>query len=162
MKEIENKEPMIFDIHVAEGSHYEVGKQRAITMKEHYSEDIPYFISPMEGQSYISALTARKRMISIDKICPGFVDEIHGFADEIGIEPEKIICFANSYHNSPHCCQFAVLPSNTIDGHFYVGRSYEYFVRDERSLCVTRVTGKPKLIGFSLQNAGITQITFKS
>ncbi len=150
----ENKEPMIFDIHVAEGSHYEVGKQRAITLKENYPEDIAYYISPMEGQDYISAATAHKRMMLIDKICPGFVDEVQGFADEVGTEPEKMICYANSYHNSQHCCQFAVLPSNTSDGHFYVGRSYEYFVRDERSLCITRVTGKPKHIGFSLQNAG--------
>lgn len=150
----ENKEPMIFDIHVAEGSHYEVGKQRAITLKENYPEDVAYYISPMEGQDYISAATAHKRMMLIDKICPGFVDEIQGFADEVGTEPEKMICYANSYHNSQHCCQFAVLPSNTSDGHFYVGRSYEYFVRDERSLCITRVSGKPKHIGFSLQNAG--------
>lgn len=41
------KLPMIFDIHVAEGSHYEVGKQRAMTLKQHYPEDVPYFISPM-------------------------------------------------------------------------------------------------------------------
>ncbi|WP_010497419.1 C45 family autoproteolytic acyltransferase/hydolase [Paenibacillus elgii] len=150
----ENKEPMIFDIHVAEGSHYEVGKQRAITLKENYPEDVAYYISPIEGQDYISAATAHKRMMLIDQICPGFVDEIQGFADEVGTEPEKMICYANSYHNSQHCCQFAVLPSNTSDGHFYVGRSYEYFVRDERSLCITRVTGKPKHIGFSLQNAG--------
>ncbi|NEN82330.1 C45 family autoproteolytic acyltransferase/hydolase [Paenibacillus elgii] len=150
----ENKEPMIFDIHVAEGSHYEVGKQRAITLKENYPEDIAYYISPMEGQDYISAATAHKRMMLIDKISPGFVDEVQGFADEVGTEPEKMICYANSYHNSQHCCQFAVIPSNTSDGHFYVGRSYEYFVRDERSLCITRVTGKPKHIGFSLQNAG--------
>lgn len=150
----ENKEPMIFDIHVAEGSNYEVGKQRAITLKKHYPEDVAYYISPMEGQDYIAAATAHKRMMLIDKICPGFVDEIQGFADEIGAEPEKMICYANSYHNSQHCCQIAVLPSNTSDGHFYVGRSYEYFVRDERSLCITRVTGKPKHIGFSLQNAG--------
>ncbi|MGG1632999.1 C45 family autoproteolytic acyltransferase/hydolase [Paenibacillus sp. NRS-1760] len=145
---------MIFDIHVAEGSSYEVGKQRAITMKENYPDDIPYFISPMEGQDYISLATAHRRMMLIDKICPGFVDEVQGFSDEVGIEPEKIICFSNSYHNSHNCCQFGVLPSNTSDGHFYVGRSYEYFVRDERSLCITRVTGKPKHIGFSLQNAG--------
>lgn len=154
MDKNEKKEPMIFDIHVAEGSNYEVGKQRAITLKENYPDDIPYFISPMEGQSYISAATAHRRMMTIDKICPGFADEIQGFADEVGIESEKIICYANSYHDSHHCCQFAVLPSNTSDGHFYVGRSYEYFVRDERSLCITRVTGKPKHIGFSLQNAG--------
>ncbi|SHE15114.1 Predicted choloylglycine hydrolase [Chlamydia abortus] len=107
-----------------------------------------------EGHDYIPAATAHKRMMLIDKICPGFVDEVQGFADEVGVEPEKILCYANSYRNSPHCCQFAVLPSNTSDGHFYVGRSYEYFVRDERSLCITRVTGKPKHMGFSLQNAG--------
>lgn len=156
MKSNVQKEPMIFDIHVAEGSHYEVGKQRAITLKQNYPEDILYYISPMEGQDYISAATAHKRMMMIDKICPGFTDEVQGFADEVNTDPEKIICYANSYHNSPHCCQFAVLPSNTSDGHFYVGRSYEYFVRDERSLCITRVTGKPKHIGFSLQNAGRT------
>lgn len=150
----EKKEPMIFDIHVAEGSNYEVGKQRAITLKKNYPDDVAYFISPMEGQDYIAAATAHKRMMLIDKICPGFVDEIQGFADEVGTEPEKMICYANSYHSSHHCCQIAVLPSNTSDGHFYVGRSYEYFVRDERSLCITRVTGKPKHIGFSLQNAG--------
>lgn len=150
----EKKDPMIFDIHVAEGSHYEVGRQRAITLKENYPEDISYFISPMEGRDYLSPAIAHKRMMLIDKICPGFVDEIQGFADVVGIESEKIIGYANSYHDSPHCCQFAVLPSNTSNGHFYVGRSYEYFVRDERSLCITRVTGKPKHIGFSLQNAG--------
>ncbi|GIP00635.1 hypothetical protein J14TS5_57200 [Paenibacillus lautus] len=55
--------PNFFDIHVAEGSHYEVGKQRAITMKEHYSEDIPYFTSPIKGQNYITASTSHKRMI---------------------------------------------------------------------------------------------------
>lgn len=156
MKSKVQKEPMIFDIHVAEGSHYEVGKQRAITLKQHYPEDILYYIRPMEGQDYISAATAHKRMMIIDKICPGFTEEVQGFADEVNMEPEKIICYANSYHNSPHCCQFAVLPSNTSDGHCYVGRSYEYFVRDERSLCITRVTGKPKHIGFSLQLAGRT------
>ncbi|OPA75132.1 choloylglycine hydrolase [Paenibacillus selenitireducens] len=150
----DQKEPMIFDIHVAEGSNYEVGKQRAITFKKNYPEDIPYFISPMEGQDYITAATAHKRMMMIEKICPGFTDEIQGFADEVHMAPEKMLCYANSYHDSQHCCQFAVLPSNTSDGHFYVGRSYEYFVRDERSLCITRVTGKPKHIGFSLQNAG--------
>ncbi|MBE9916860.1 choloylglycine hydrolase [Paenibacillus donghaensis] len=154
MKAHAEKEPMIFDIHVTEGSHYEVGKQRAITFKESYPDDIAYFISPMEGRDYISAAQAHKRMMMIDSICPGFVDEVQGFADELNVEAEKIICYANSYHDSPHCCQFAVLPENTSDGHFYVGRSYEYFVRDERSLCITRVTGKPKHMGFSLQNAG--------
>ncbi|MFE0558467.1 hypothetical protein ACFW1P_21360 [Paenibacillus sp. NPDC058910] len=154
MNKNKEKDPMIFDIHVAEGSHYMVGKQRAITMKEHYSEDIPYFTSPIEGQNYITASTAHKRMILIEKICSGFVDEIQGFADEVGIEPERIICYANSYHNSPHFCQFAVQPSNTSDGHFYVGRSYEYFVRDERSLCITRVTGKPSHIGFPCKTPG--------
>ncbi|GIP30379.1 choloylglycine hydrolase [Paenibacillus sp. J23TS9] len=154
METLVQKEPMIFDIHVTEGSHYEVGKQRAVTLKEHYPDDIAYFISPMEGQNYISAAQAHKKMMMIDSICPGFTDEIQGFADELNFEAEKIICYANSYHQSPHCCQFAVLPENTSDGHLYVGRSYEYFVKDERSLCVTRVTGKPKHMGFSLQNAG--------
>ncbi|BFH60336.1 hypothetical protein [Paenibacillus azoreducens] len=52
MKAHAEKEPMIFDIHVTEGSHYEVGKQRAITFKESYPDDIAYFISPMEGRDY--------------------------------------------------------------------------------------------------------------
>ncbi|GMX65039.1 hypothetical protein Elgi_43090 [Paenibacillus elgii] len=56
----------------------EVGKQRAITLKKHYPEDVAYYISPMEGQDYIAAATAHKRMMLIDKICPGFVDEIQG------------------------------------------------------------------------------------
>ncbi|MCJ7842836.1 hypothetical protein MUB24_18525 [Lederbergia sp. NSJ-179] len=32
MENSDQKEPMIFDIHVTEGTHYEVGKQRAITL----------------------------------------------------------------------------------------------------------------------------------
>lgn len=154
MENSDQKEPMIFDVHVTEGTHYEVGKQRAITFKEHYPEDIDYFITPMEGEDFLCAKEAHKRMMVIDKTCPGFTDEIQGFADEINIEPEKIVCYANSFHSAPNCCQFAVHPSNSSDGHFYVGRSYEYFVRDERSLCITRVEGKPKHMGFSLQNAG--------
>ncbi|RJG22638.1 choloylglycine hydrolase [Paenibacillus thiaminolyticus] len=150
MENSDHKEPMIFDIHVTEGTHYEVGKQRAITFKEHYPEDIDYYITPMEGKDFLCSTEAHKRMMMIDKMCPGFTDEIQGFADEINTEPEKIVCYANSFHTAPNCCQFAVLPSNTSDGHFYVGRSYEYFVRDERSLCITRVKGKPKHMGFSL------------
>ncbi|BFH14040.1 hypothetical protein WJ0W_003600 [Paenibacillus melissococcoides] len=30
----------------------------------------------------------------IEKICPGFTDEVQGFADEVEPEPEKIICYA--------------------------------------------------------------------
>lgn len=148
------KEPLIFDVLVTEGSHYEVGKQRAITMRESYPGDIAYYINPMPGQDYISAAQAHKRMMMIDRICPGFTDEIQGFADELRVDAAKIVCYANSYREAPRCCQFAVLPENTENGHFYVGRSYEYFVQDERSLCITRVKGKPKHIGFSLQNAG--------
>ncbi|MDX8363386.1 C45 family peptidase [Cytobacillus sp. IB215316] len=154
MEDENQKEPMIFDIHVTEGTHYDIGKQRGITFKEHYSQDISYYTTPLEGQDYLPAALVHKRMMMIDKICPGFIDEIQGFADEVNIEAEKILCYSNSFHDSPNCCQFAVHPSNTSDGHFYVGRSYEYFVRDERSLCITRVKGKPKHMGFSLQNAG--------
>ncbi|WCF10924.1 hypothetical protein NDS46_14215 [Paenibacillus thiaminolyticus] len=61
-------------------------EQRAITLKQHYPEDILYYIRPMEGQDYISAATAHKRMMLIDKICPGFTDEIQGFADEVNMD----------------------------------------------------------------------------
>ncbi|MGG4392783.1 hypothetical protein ABEX25_00515 [Paenibacillus thiaminolyticus] len=47
-------------------------------------------------------------MMMIDKICPGFIDEAQGFADEVNTEPEKILCYANSFHTAPNCCQFAV------------------------------------------------------
>lgn len=52
----------------------------------------------MEGKDFLSATEAHKRMMMIDKICPGFTDKIQGFADELNIEPKKIKCYANSFH----------------------------------------------------------------
>jgi predicted choloylglycine hydrolase len=153
-----NMEQMEFDIFVAEGTHYEIGRQRAATMKKSMPDDIEYFVQPAEGgETAISARLANDRMKAIEKACPGLTEEIEGFASEIGTDPEKMIFYSFSHFEAPNCCQIFAAPEHTGDQCSYMGRSYEYYDKDERSLCITRVKGKPKHMGFSLHNAGRTE-----
>ena len=149
---------MEFDIFAAEGTHYEVGRQRALTMKKAMPDDIRYFVQSAEdGDTVISARLANDRMKAIDKACPGLTNEIEGFASEIGTDPEQMIFYSFSHFEAPNCCQLFTAPEHTREQCTYMGRSYEFYDVDERSLCITRVKGKPKHMGFSLHNAGRTE-----
>ncbi|MBD5113997.1 MAG: linear amide C-N hydrolase [Ruminococcaceae bacterium] len=149
---------MEFDIFAAEGTYYEIGRQRALTMKEAMPDDIGYFVQSTEsGNGVISARLAHDRMKAIEKACPGLTEEIEGFASEINTDPEKMVFYSFSHFEAPNCCQIFVSPEHTVDQCTYMGRSYEYYDADERSLCITRVKGRPKHMGFSLHNAGRTE-----
>lgn len=149
---------MEFDIFAAEGTHYEIGRQRALTMKASMPDDIRYFVQSAEREDEaIPAKLLNDRMKAIENACPGLTDEIEGFASAIGMDSEKMIFYSFSHFEAPNCCQIFASPEHTGDRCAYVGRSYEFYDADERSLCITRAKGKPKHMGFSLHNAGRTE-----
>lgn len=149
---------MEFDIFSAEGTHYEIGKLRAITMKKYMPQDISYFVrAEKEADRAGCAELAHARMRAIEMACPGLTDEIEGFASEINVDPEKLLFYSVSHFEMPNCSQIFVSPEHALNHCTCVGRSYEYWDKDERSLCIIRAEGKAGHMGFSLHNAGRTE-----
>lgn len=136
---------------VIEGTHYEVGNQLAEFLKQ----------DPGAKQFFSSAKTNLKRLGFPDfntlwdyceECSPGLTDEIQGFADGLGVTPDKLPFWNWTFSPSlgGECSQLVLLSSVTKDEHIYVGRSYEWNHKEEdMKLFTTRVKGKASHIGFS-------------
>ena len=136
---------------VLEGSHYDVGAQLA----EFLSHD------PGAKQFFSSAKTNLKRLGFPDfktlweyceECAPGLTDEIQGFADGMGVTPDKLPFWNWTFSPSlgGECSQLAFRSAVTKDQNIYVGRSYEWNHKEEdMKLFTTRVNGKANHIGFS-------------
>jgi predicted choloylglycine hydrolase len=140
---------VVYTHSVLEGSAYEVGQQQG----EHIllnPEMVKFFTSPFPGHAPLTPQQAETLLKFFQKHCPGLDEEIHGFADALGVPPEQIVYFASSYQSGGQCSHFAVLPSLSADGHLYVGRSYEFnHNQDDLHLVTTRIQGQAAHIGFS-------------
>lgn len=89
---------------------------------------------------------------SCETCCPGINEEIQGFADGLGISPDKIPFWNWTYGSSlgGNCSQLAVLSPATENHHIYAGRSYEWNHKEEDlKLFTTRIRRKASHIGFS-------------
>lgn len=60
-----------------------------------------------------------------DDWCPGLNEEIHGFADALGIAPEHMTYYAMTYL-IPRCSQLAIMPGLSENGHVLMARSFEF------------------------------------
>ncbi len=133
---------------VLEGTSYEIGKAQG----EQFLANAPDYVDFMTSKGPLKTnLTQVKRAIAFfERYTPGVNEEIHGFADAVGVHPERIVYYAVSHSERGHCSHFAALPALTADRHLYVGRSYEWGLKDDFRLCTTRVSGKAAHSGFSV------------
>lgn len=89
-----------------------------------------------------------------DEWCPGLNDEIHGFADALGIAPTQMTYYAMTYL-IPRCSQIAILPGLSENGHVLIARNYEFhYEMDDLTLVKTHVSGKYAHIGSSVLSLG--------
>jgi predicted choloylglycine hydrolase len=129
---------------VLEGSAYEVGRRQGELIKQ---------VPPVKewfgsGAKTLSDAELKEIYRQIDRFCPGLREEIQGCADSLGIVPEQVVYFFESYIRVNHCSHFAVLPGMTANGHLLVGRSYEFSdTMDDLSFFTTRISGKYAHIG---------------
>jgi len=135
---------------VLEGTAYEVGKQQGEWLMQ-YPEAIVRFLTPPPSEhGPLTPRQANEAFVFFDRYCPGLNDEIRGFADSLGMQPEQILYYATAYAHPGQCSHTVVLPLASENGHVYVGRSYEWSHKDEDlNLATARVTGHAAHIGFS-------------
>jgi predicted choloylglycine hydrolase len=140
---------VVYTHSVLEGTTYEVGKLQGERMLLN-PEAARFFTSPFPGRNPLTPQQAETTLKFFQKHCPGLDEEIHGFADALGVPPEQVVYYAFTYQSGGQCSHFAVLPSISADGHLRVGRSYEYnYDEDDMRLVTTRIQGQAAHIGFS-------------
>jgi len=134
---------------VLEGSAYEAGKQQGERIQL-TPEVAKFFTSPFPGRGPLTPQQTETILKFFQKHCPGLDEEIHGFADALGVPPDQVVYYAFTYQGGGQCSHFAVLPSISADGHLRVGRSYEFnHTQTDMRLVTTRIQGQAAHIGFS-------------
>jgi predicted choloylglycine hydrolase len=141
---------------ILDGTPYQVGWQQGEFLKRntHAGQFCTAFYTQSEVQpptfGYESFAAMRQ---ALEQVCPGLNDEIQGFADSLGVPPERVFHYQAACCALPTpraCSHMAVLPAISSDRHVYMGRSYELNPADEDlRLCTTRVQGKAAHVGFS-------------
>jgi predicted choloylglycine hydrolase len=134
---------------VLDGSHYQAGRLLAKTLRN--TERLGFCFQPFDFDAEkfgYSNLAQMQRVL--EQYCPGFNEEIQGFADELALPIDKVFHYSANSQAIRACSHFAVHPSNTKEGKPLLGRSYEMAPNDEDRLLITsRINGRAKSIGFS-------------
>ncbi len=120
------------------GSNYQVGKQIGEFYKNSGS---PLNRVLVEGP-YISKENEHQMYELFDEFCPGIKDEVGGFAEVLGVAPEQILYYAETFL-CPGCSQMAILPSISANGHTILGRNYDFKDGiEEMSIVTTKISGR--------------------
>jgi predicted choloylglycine hydrolase len=136
---------------VLEGSPYEVGKQLGELIR---LEPGPhqFFTSGRVDLQKLGFKDFETLWYYCEECCPGIIEEMQGFADELEISPQNIPFWNWTFAPAlgGECSQLTVLSTATQDQHIYAARSYEWTHKEEDlKFITTRVNGKANHIGFS-------------
>lgn len=89
-----------------------------------------------------------------DRYCPGLNDEIEGYADSLGVKPDKIK-FYGMTSLIPRCSQLTLMPKKSKNGHVLMARNYEFSPEfEDFTLVRTCVEGKYTHLGTSVMQMG--------
>lgn len=112
---------------------------------------LEFHTTPLPG---FGAQQAAQAFALFDRWCPGITEEIHGFAEQVGAEPEQVL-FLSMTCLMPRCGGIALLPDMTAEGKPLLVRNYE-FGHNEEEFCFikTSVTGKYSHMGTGVVHFG--------
>ena len=132
------------------GSSYEIGKQQAREFQKN-----PIAKSLFFTENIISDKAYFEMKAQIAQYCPGLNEELEGFAEGFGYEPNQLNYYQNAWLIPGGCSLGAILPGKMADGKTYVVRNYDLSpdISDMR-LCTTNVEGKYTHTGFSVSTFG--------
>lgn len=153
-----NQETVIHDVayrhELIQGTPYAAGRAQGEALARS-PEAVAFFTSPMKAKGELSPGQAEAALRFFERHCPGLNEEVRGFADALGVAPERVAYYAFS-HNPPtdflggSCSQVVVMPSHSADGHLRVARNYDFNHRmTEMRLALTRIKGQAAHLGFS-------------
>lgn len=139
---------------LVQGTPYAAGRTQGEALGQ-IPEAVRFFTSPLEAKGPLPPAEAEAALRFFECHCPGLNEEIHGFADALGVVPEQVVYYPFS-HNPPTlsvsagCSQVVVMPSHSADGHLRVARNYDFNHRmTEMRLALTRIEGQAAHLGFS-------------
>lgn len=132
-----------------QGSSYEIGKQQALEYREcSYAREI-FLMDQPDDKTYLEMRS------QIEAYCPGLNEELEGFAEGLGFEPNQLKFYNDAWLIPGGCSIGAILPKKMADGKTYVVRNYDLSpnISDMR-LCTTKVNGRYTHTGFSVSTFG--------
>jgi hypothetical protein len=138
---------------VLEGSARTVGRLAARNILTAHPEAAAFFAKPFMGNA--DRLKEGNRLLELnERWCPGLNEEIAGYAEEFGVEPEAVVYYTATIPKTGHCSHFAVLPDRTTTGTTLCGRSYEWSLEDELTLSTIHIPGRAAHTGFGVFTFG--------
>ncbi len=139
----------IFEHHLIEGSHYEIGKKQGVIMKK-YDAAVKMYTSGSFDSKKSKFKNFQEVYDFYDSYCPGLREEAQGFADALKVSVEKLFIFDFPASVDWWCCHLVAPSTITKKNEILVGRSYEWDFRNEDlQLRTTKVNGKYRHLGFS-------------
>jgi hypothetical protein len=138
---------------VLEGTSYEIGQQIADLLYKDNKLPAQLLTSGVSDSQKLGFKDFKDVQAFLEEFCPGINDEMQGLADSLDVDLKQIFYYDWILLGPPPmfgCTHFSVMGQATADNHTLIGRSYEWYDKQEDFvLYTTRVKGKPKHIGFS-------------
>ncbi len=131
------------------GSFCKIGKDQAQLVKKY---NLPQQIHPQNVSVQKDVFKHTQKLI--DEFAPGLNEEMHAYAHELKVKPEKLLFYETSYLKCG-CSQIALLPTKTEIGQTLLARNYDFSEEvDDLTMCFTDIPGKYKHMGFSMVKFG--------
>jgi predicted choloylglycine hydrolase len=139
---MENKQ-LNYHFLVQKGPAYQIGRRQAAVIKS-----IPGFRDWFCGNSEEwKERYSEVAWQTFKKYCPGLIEELQGWADELEVAPHALVYSQHSYM-VPHCSHFFLTPSMNTTGHLLLARSYEFDIEThDFCLSYTAAEGKYSHLG---------------
>lgn len=128
------------------GSNYEIGRKLGeIVAGIPQLRALHTAVYPGSGEE-----KAKEAMALFERWCPGFNEELSGFAEVLQVPASQLAFYATT-NLRPNCSQIAVLPSMTESGEPLLARNYEFNpMFEDFTLVRTSVPGKYRHMGTSV------------
>ena len=128
-------------------------RERGLAYGKHFKDGIHEFLSVEIYDAFVGHPASKQEMLAYaaecgkvaKEVCPMIAEECEGIAEGAGISFDEVVLIHSHeevYHLSTlpmhgHCTAVAVAPSDTGDGHTYVGQTWDW---------MTRVAGKSSVV----------------
>ncbi|MFX1508589.1 MAG: hypothetical protein ACFFDC_21105, partial [Promethearchaeota archaeon] len=114
---------------VLKGSSYDVGLAIAKNIEKYPNKRSFITNNPINFEKFgFKSFDDFKSALEI--VCPGIIDEIHGFCDGLNLNPNMVQFFQSAYDIPRNCSALTLLPECTQANHTIVAYSNEWSYLD--------------------------------
>jgi len=139
-----------------EGSAYERGKKQGKYIAQKRPDIKAFLLMKSDEGKKFNEEEALERCDLLNRYSQGLGEEVKGLAAGLGVPLHEMTNVLNGYGTKKPCaCSVTgVDGSKTVDGHSYIGQSYEYNLEDEYTYILTRKAEGYAHMGFAFFGVG--------